>query len=145
MVVGVGLVNTTELGHGQSNNAEMNPIIMHIHPRLEVIVDNKPMIVPAQIGIGQSLWKDHSLDKYGMQAMPEMDMQGMAPLHTHDNSGTIHVESSINRNYTLGEFLKTWGWIPEGKIVEVTVNDKPIRDFENYILKDDEQIRLDIT
>ena len=36
-------------------------------------------------------------------------MSGMAPLHTHDTSGIIHVESSVKRNYTLGEFLNTWG------------------------------------
>jgi hypothetical protein len=32
-------------------------------------------------------------------------MPGMAPLHTHDSSGIIHVESVVDRNYTLDEFL----------------------------------------
>jgi len=32
-------------------------------------------------------------------------MPGMAPLHTHDRSGIIHVESVVDRNYTLDEFL----------------------------------------
>lgn len=44
-----------------------------------------------------------------MQAMFDMEMPGKAPLHTHDDSGTIHVESSTNRNYRLGEFFKVWG------------------------------------
>ena len=71
-------------------------IKMHIHPQLSVKVNGQPIIVPENVGIDKSLWKDHSLDKYGMQ--------GMSPLHTHDSSGTIHVESSIERDYTLGEY-----------------------------------------
>ncbi len=64
--------------------------------------------MPAQIGIAPSLWKDHSLDQNGMQSM-NMVMPGMAPLHTHDTSGIIHVESNTVRPYTLGEFLNIWG------------------------------------
>jgi hypothetical protein len=30
---------------------------------------------------------------------------GFAPLHTHDVSGVIHVESPTVRTYTLGQFL----------------------------------------
>ena len=32
----------------------------------------------------------------------------MAPLHNHDDSGTIHIESTVNKNCTLGEFLTIW-------------------------------------
>ncbi len=68
------------------------------------------------------LWKDHSLDKYGMQAMFD-GMSGMAPLHTHDASGIIHVESSVKRNYTLGEFLNIWGGLDlNGKTVKMTID-----------------------
>ena len=128
---------------GQSG-AQANPIIFHIHPILSLMMDNKSMAVPSDIGIDSTLWSDHSLDKYGMQAMPEMGMSGMASLHTHDDSGTIHVESSINRNYTLGEFFKTWGLDLENKIVKATANEKPITDFKNIALKDGEKILLDI-
>ncbi|MGH9952647.1 MAG: hypothetical protein ACRD5J_13560 [Nitrososphaeraceae archaeon] len=144
MIMAAGLVSMIQIGQAQSDNTIMNPIIMHIHPQLEMMMDNKPMTVPSQIGIDPSLWKDHSLDKYGMQAMPEMDMKGMAPLHTHDDSGILHVESSVNRDYTLGEFLRTWGLNLDGNMIKVTVNDKPIEDFRNHVLKDGEQIRLDV-
>ena len=30
------------------------------------------------------------------------------PLHTHDVSGTIHVETAVNRNYTVGDFFLIW-------------------------------------
>ncbi len=120
-----------------------NTIIMHFHPRLNITVEGKALTVPAQIGINSSLWKGHSLDKYGMQSM-NMIMPGMAPLHTHDSSGIIHVESSINRNYTLGEFLKIWGLDLNGKTVKMTVDGQPVSDLRNHILRDKEHIILDI-
>jgi hypothetical protein len=126
------------------NGMNMNPIIMHIHLQLSVLVNNSPIDVPEQIGIDPSLWKDHSLDEYGMQSMPEMNMSAMAPLHTHDNSGIVHVESTINRDYTLGEFLNIWGINLEDQTVKMTADDKPIADFKEHILSDGEQIRLEI-
>jgi hypothetical protein len=114
-------------------------MVMHIHPRLSVKVNSQPITVPENVGIDKTLWKDHSLDKYGMQ--------GMSPLHTHDGTGTIHVESSANRDYTLGEFLDVWGSLDtsSGKILKVTVNGQPISDWRNHILKDKEQTSLEIS
>jgi hypothetical protein len=110
--------------------------------KLNMTVDGKSVTIPAQIGINPSLWKDHSLDQYGMNAM-NMVMSGMAPLHTHDTSGTIHVESNANRNYTLGEFLDNWGLNLNGKTVKATVDGMPVPDYKNIILRDGEQINLD--
>jgi hypothetical protein len=31
------------------------------------------------------------------------------PIHTHDTSGTLHVETDVNRNYTVGDFFLIWG------------------------------------
>ncbi len=78
-----------------------NTIRMHIHPQLSVSILGASSIVPANIGIDQALWKDHSLEKYGVG--------GRSPLATHDTSGTIHVESNSIRNFTLYEFLSVWG------------------------------------
>jgi hypothetical protein len=131
-----------ELSEAQSEN--MNPIIMHIHPHLSLLVNGESFTVPAQIGIDPSLWKDHSLDKFGMQSMPEMNMSAMAPLHTHDKSGIVHVESTINRNYALGEFLNIWGLNFDGKAVKMLVDDKLLPDFRNHILGDGERIILEV-
>jgi hypothetical protein len=90
----------------QNDKMNMNPIIMHIHPLFSLLVNDEPATIPAQIGIYAALWKDHSLDEFGMQSMPEMNMSAMTPLQTHDDSGIVHVESTVNRNYTLGEFLR---------------------------------------
>lgn len=76
---------------------------MHTHPTLRIYNDQTPVDVPKLIGISSQLWHDHSLDKYGESSL--------AALHTHseDNPGLIHVESTVTRNYTLGEFFSIWG------------------------------------
>jgi hypothetical protein len=119
-----------------SAQGTMGKMVMHIHPQITVSVNDKPSEVPKNVGIENVLWKDHSLDQYGMP--------GMSPLHTHDATGTIHVESSEKRDYTLGEFLSIWGIGLNGKTIKVTVNDQPISDWKNHILKDKEKINLDI-
>lgn len=55
MIVAAGVASVTQLGQAQSDNMTTNPIIMHFHPQLEIIMDNKPMTVPSQIGIDLSL------------------------------------------------------------------------------------------
>jgi hypothetical protein len=113
-------------------------MVMHIHPQITVNTNGQPSVVPENVGIDNTLWKDHSLDKYGMQ--------GMSPLHTHDNSGILHVESSVNRDYTLGELVNVWGGLETGgKILKVTVDGKPIPDWKNHILKDKEKISFEIS
>jgi len=112
--------------------------------RLTMTIDGKPVTIPAKIGINPSLWKDHSLDKYGMHAMT-MNMSSMAPLHTHESNGTIHVESNTIRPYTLGQFLSIWGGLDtNGKTVKATVDGVPVLDYKNIILRDKERIYLDV-
>ena len=90
---------------------------IHWHPQLRITIDGNAVTVPANIGIDPSLWRDHSLDEYSsMQDMPD-GMSGMAPLHTHDTAGTIHVESRVTREYTLGEFFRIWGQTFDGQQV----------------------------
>lgn len=63
---------------------------LHTHQHLDLFVDGKQVPIPADIGIDAA--------------------QGfLAPLHTHDTSGIIHVESPVVRTYTLGEFFDVWG------------------------------------
>ena len=119
-------------------------MVLHNHATLKVISNNGVvMTVPAHIGMVQVgkaedplLFADHSLDKYGMQ--------GMSPLHTHDDKGTIHVESNTVRDYTLGEFLDIWRGLDSDKIIQATVNGNPVSDFRNVILNDGAKINLEI-
>jgi len=63
--------------------------VVHIHQHLDLYVDGRKVTVPAGIGIDPAV--------------------GYAPLHTHDTSGVVHVESPTVRSYTLGEFFAVWG------------------------------------
>jgi hypothetical protein len=62
----------------------------HIHVLLRVYVDGRPVPIPSQIGI----------DPLG---------RFLAPLHTHDASGIVHVESARPYPFTLGQFFAVWG------------------------------------
>ena len=61
----------------------------HIHAHLDILVDGKQFILPSQIGI---------------------DPEGRCLywLHTHDNSGIIHIESPTEREFTVGNFIEIW-------------------------------------
>ena len=63
---------------------------VHIHEHLDVVVNGKLYPVPALIGIN-----------VGERFVTE--------LHTHDESGIIHVESPTDRTFTLGDFFDVWG------------------------------------
>jgi hypothetical protein len=64
---------------------------LHTHQHLDLYVNGKKQVVPAQIGIITS---------------PQVVF---SPLHTDDTSGIIHVESPTVRSFTLDEFFYVWG------------------------------------
>jgi hypothetical protein len=62
----------------------------HTHQHLDLYVDGRRVTVPTDIGINQS--------------------EGfLSPIHTHDATGIIHVESPVVRDFTLGELFDVWG------------------------------------
>ena len=61
--------------------------VEHIHAHLDVRVNGQSVEVPAMIGI---------------------DRRGISPVHTHDTTGVIHIESPVKRTFTLGEFFTEW-------------------------------------
>jgi hypothetical protein len=79
----------------------VNTIRLHIHPQLSILIRGASETLPANIGINHNLWRDHSLDRYGVN--------GLSPILTLDTSGTVHVESNTVGNFTLHEFLSLWG------------------------------------
>lgn len=131
--------------NGNNNIGNNKPIIIHVHPHLKLTVDGKPVTVPAQIGINPSLWKYHSLDQYGMQAMNmKMFMPAMAPLGTGNNSGIIEVSSSGNKSYTLQDFLNIWGIDLTHKNVALSVDGKPVTNYKDYVLHNDARLNMTI-
>jgi hypothetical protein len=121
----------------QGNDNNNKPMVMHIHPSITIVDSNgKQMPLPTDIGINPSLWKDHSLDQFGMQ--------GMSPLHTHDSSGTVHVESNAKRDYSLGQFMDVWGGIDSSKIIKVTSDGTEVEDYVSHVFKDGERIIVEM-
>lgn len=106
-------------------------LLLHNHINVNVTLDDKAMTVPANMGIDSQLHRDRSLDNYGPQR---------SPLHTHITSGTIHVESKIIADYTLGEFVNVWGLPLNDKVVKMTVDGKPVADYRNHVLRDGQEI-----
>ncbi|SRR5215204_2305828 len=127
---------TSQVNEEDDNNNK--PMVMHIHSSITVIDSSgKQTPLPADVGINPSLWKDHSPDQFGMQ--------GMSPLHTHDSSGTVHVESNAERDYSLGQFLNVWGGIDSGKVIKVTPDGSEVQDYASHMFKDGEKIIVEIT
>ena len=62
----------------------------HIHAHLDVFLNGQAVTVPANIGI-------------------DYVASHITPLHTHDDSGVIHIESPDLRTFTLGQFFTEWG------------------------------------
>lgn len=107
---------------------------MHIHPHLEIIKKGKEQRVPSQIGIAPSKWKDHEFDSF-------IGDMGAAPIHTHDASGVLHVESSVTMNYTLGDFYKIWGKsLPAN--ATVTADGQRVSNPKNLVLQDGQDIKV---
>jgi hypothetical protein len=77
--------------------------LFHIHAHLAIFVNGKARQVPAGIGVP------------GAQAQPTPNGPFIAAgtcfywLHTHAADGIIHIESPIQRTYTLGDFFDEWG------------------------------------
>jgi hypothetical protein len=69
---------------GEEGNA------VHIHAHLDIIVDGAPVPVPADIGVDEA-------------------RQKISPLHSHDTTGVIHIESpTAPATFTLGQFFAEW-------------------------------------
>ncbi|UUL75289.1 hypothetical protein NG819_13560 [Pseudarthrobacter sp. Fe7] len=67
----------------------------HFHAHLDVFMDGKPVAVPADIGFS-----------FNSAGQPN----GISALHSHDQSGVIHIEAPTSgATYTLGQFLAEWG------------------------------------
>jgi hypothetical protein len=81
----------------------MEQTLFHIHAHLTIFVNGAPRQVPAAIGIP------------GAQVQNTPNGPFIASgtcfywLHTHAPDGIIHIESPVQRTYTLGDFFDEWG------------------------------------
>lgn len=128
-----GLAATS--GQNTFSLAEIHSVkmAMHDHVPIAVVKAGQRIEVPENIGIAPELWHDHSLDSFGPATV--------SPMHTHDRSGTIHIESTAMRQFTLGEFLHIWGIADEVERV-VDANGQEVQDFQNHVLENNKGLVL---
>ncbi len=69
---------------------DLSDTVFHIHAELRVYVDGRRVVVPADVGLPAS------------RAV-------FSPLHTHDTTGIVHMESTRPYGFTLGDFFDVWG------------------------------------
>lgn len=113
---------------------------MHVHTLLAVSINEVPVVVPADVGIDPLYYRNHTLDEFGAGSSL------MSPIHTHDSDGIIHIESTVIRSYTLGEFLDIWGLHFEGRTGILVVDDGKSLDlnYRSHVLRDGERLFLSI-
>jgi hypothetical protein len=93
----------------------------HWHVDLAIYSSDTPMPISSDVGITPGC---------------------MMPLHTHDASGTIHVEGIGTSRYTIGDFFLVWGK-PFGNPTQMLVNGTPVvSPNPSVVLYDEEGIEL---
>jgi hypothetical protein len=78
-------------------------LVFHIHAHLTIFVNGAARAVPLGVGIAPPLGVEQT------QAGPyAAGGQCFSYLHTHAADGIIHIESPVQRVYTLGDFFDVW-------------------------------------
>jgi hypothetical protein len=118
--------------------------VFHIHTHLTIFVNGQQRQVPAGIGIPGAVAQQTN-------GGPFIDSGTCFYwLHTHAADGIIHIESPVQRTYTLGEFFDEWGQtlgpdqvgpakgkvtaIVNGKVFKGNPRDVPLGSHENLQL-----------
>ena len=105
---------------------EGTPLAEHIHPDLTIIIDGQNVPIPAGIGLGPN---------------------GNLPIHTHNSSGVLHVESTKLLPFRLRDFFTIWGQkFSKNDIlgnvankthkITMTVDGRPSNAFGSLLLQD---------
>ena len=103
----------------------------HYHFQLNITINGERIEIPTNIGF-------------------EKDDNGetlfLHPIHTYDNSGRVHVETTKNATAKLGFFFDIWGEefnngkildhsVDDSHILEMTVDDQNVDTFEETALE----------
>ena len=101
------LAGTQKMASGNSVDGigclNQEQTLFHIHAHLTIFVDGVARSIPYGIGITGPQ----------VQGTPAGPFVGGGNcfyfLHTHASDGIIHIESPVQRTYTLGDFFDIWG------------------------------------
>lgn len=99
-------------------------IASHIHPTLTIFIDGDEETIPANLGIEGSCMRE---------------------VHTHDTTGSIHIETAkLGSTYTLADFFTVWGeeHDRQGYVLEITQDGEVKESVEDVILSDHSVIQM---
>jgi hypothetical protein len=108
--------------------------VVHWHAHLDVFVNKDSVVIPANLGID------------------EVDRK-ISPLHTHDDSGVLHIEAPDTTPLSLGQLFTVWGVrLDANCVADYCSPDTPIATYvdgeefagnpADLVLKDLQQISL---
>jgi hypothetical protein len=83
--------------------AAAEQLAFHIHAHLTIFVAGRPRQIPYGVGIAPPLEVEST-----PQGLFAVGGNAFFWLHTHAADGIIHIESPIERTYTLGNFFDIW-------------------------------------
>jgi len=102
----------------------------HIHVHLKIVINGEQVKIPANVGVTSSC---------------------TLPVHTHDDTGEIHIESPFVYPFNLKDFFLVWGQpfnntqimqykVDSTHLLKMTVNGQQNTEFENYVFHDGDEI-----
>ena len=108
---------------------------MHVHPHLKIVIDRTEKVIPADIGV--------------------VSLRCMRPLHTHDTTGTIHLEFPVQQDVRLGQFFQIWQQpfsraaileraAGEKDVLRVAGNGTEVQELENLLLHDKDDVVIEV-
>jgi hypothetical protein len=137
---------TGETVDGVQSN-DMEQVLFHVHAHLAIYFNGTQKLIPYGVGI---------VPPYQLQDTSDGPFVAGGSkyywLHTHDETGVIHVESPVQRSYTLGDFFDIWHQPlsaaqvgPDKGAVTAFLNGKPYTgDPRNIPLDAHNVIQLDV-
>ena len=126
-IVGSGYyLQKLDLGGVKDDTTYVSKKGLHWHPEISIYIKGVKIDLPANLGV---------------KAL------SMAPVHTHEPDGVIHLEFMglvRTSDIMLGQFFKSWGKDMRsfGTNMKMTVNGKVNTELENYYMKDKDKIVL---
>ncbi len=121
---------------------------IHWHSNLTILINDEQITIPADIGITVGNSIDHQIS--GMM---------MSPIHTHDTTGKLHLESrnpsKKPETLTVGYFINNvWGkkfdsecifdYCTDGNhVLKMFVNGKENKEFDKYFMRDGDIIIIE--
>lgn len=134
------LVSTLSPSSGGNSNDDIlsynlythTNMALHIHPKIKIEINGREQVIPANIGISGS---------------------AMRVIHTHDDTGAIHIEAPVPHTFQLRDFFTIWGknfnascifeyCANETHELRVFLNSQPSSLYETLPLRDLDNIRI---